>query len=163
MKNNQYSDRKGGSYQQLQSADDLMSSPLSQFSYTYTCDNSKKITCQAKQIKQKDFCGHAEFIQRRMDLICIWVLTPLIIKIHAASKMQLSTGTYRSLLLCAFFFQFLTNCVYRSFDKEVFVDHKMTWYEAKDHCAGDGGKLVEIDSEEENAALVDEIKRRGYT
>ena len=43
------------------------------------------------------------------------------------------------------------------------MDHNMTWYEAKDHCAREGGKLVEIDSEEENAALVYETKRRGYT
>ena len=39
----------------------------------------------------------------------------------------------------------------------------MTWFEAKDHCKGEGGKLVEINSEEENAALVKEINRRGYT
>ena len=38
----------------------------------------------------------------------------------------------------------------------------MTWFEAKEHCEGIGGKLVEIDSEEENTALVDEINRRGY-
>ncbi len=37
----------------------------------------------------------------------------------------------------------------------------MTWFEAKDHCEREGGKLVEIDSEEENTALVDEINRRG--
>ena len=34
--------------------------------------------------------------------------------------------------------------------------------EAKDYCKADGGKLVEIDSEEENTALVEEIKRREY-
>ena len=39
----------------------------------------------------------------------------------------------------------------------------MTWFEAKDHCEGEGGKLVEIDSEEENTALAEEINRRGYT
>ena len=33
--------------------------------------------------------------------------------------------------------------------------------EAKDYCKADGGKLVEIDSEEENTALVEEMKRRG--
>ena len=38
----------------------------------------------------------------------------------------------------------------------------MTWFKAKDHCEREGGKLVEIDSEEENTALVDEINRRGY-
>ena len=39
----------------------------------------------------------------------------------------------------------------------------MTWFEAKDYCEGKGGKLVEIDSEEENTALVEEINRKGYT
>ena len=39
----------------------------------------------------------------------------------------------------------------------------MTWFEAKDHCEKEGGKLVEIDSAEENTALVEEINRRGYT
>ena len=39
----------------------------------------------------------------------------------------------------------------------------MSWFAAKEHCKKEGGKLVEIDSEEENAALVDEINRRGYT
>ena len=39
----------------------------------------------------------------------------------------------------------------------------MTWFAAKEHCARIGGKLVEIDSEEENTALVVEINRRGYT
>ena len=38
----------------------------------------------------------------------------------------------------------------------------MTWFEAQEHCEGEGGKLVEIDSEEENTALVVEINRRGY-
>ena len=38
----------------------------------------------------------------------------------------------------------------------------MTWFEAKDHCRGEGGMLVEINSEEENAALVEESNRRGY-
>ena len=38
----------------------------------------------------------------------------------------------------------------------------MTWFAAKEHCMRKGGKLVEIDSEEENTALVDEINRRGY-
>ena len=44
-----------------------------------------------------------------------------------------------------------------------FVDKPQTWSEAKDHCESKGGKLVEINSEEENAALVEEINRRGYT
>ena len=43
-----------------------------------------------------------------------------------------------------------------------FEEGKMTWYAAKDRCKAKGGKLVEIDSEEENTALVDEINRRGY-
>ena len=38
----------------------------------------------------------------------------------------------------------------------------MTWFAAKYHCERKGGKLVEIDSEEENTALVDEINRKGY-
>ena len=39
----------------------------------------------------------------------------------------------------------------------------MCWFEAKDHCARIGGKLVEINSEEENTALMEEInnRRRG--
>ena len=32
----------------------------------------------------------------------------------------------------------------------------MKWSDAKDCCKADGGKLVEIDSEEENTALVEE-------
>ena len=38
----------------------------------------------------------------------------------------------------------------------------MTWFVAKDHCEREGGKLVEIDSEEENTALVEEINKRKY-
>ena len=38
----------------------------------------------------------------------------------------------------------------------------MTWAEANNHCKTEGGKLVEIDSEEENTALVDEMTRKGY-
>ena len=38
----------------------------------------------------------------------------------------------------------------------------MTWFAAKNYCKREGGKLVEIDSEEENTALVDEINRKGY-
>ena len=38
----------------------------------------------------------------------------------------------------------------------------MSWFAAKEHCEGEGGKLVEIDSEEENLALVEEINKRGY-
>ena len=38
----------------------------------------------------------------------------------------------------------------------------MTWSEAKVHCENKGGKLVEIDSEVENTALVEEINKREY-
>ena len=38
----------------------------------------------------------------------------------------------------------------------------MSWFAANEHCKRQGGKLVEIDSEEENSALVDEINKRGY-
>ena len=52
---------------------------------------------------------------------------------------------------------------HRRFLNYSFVEQpSMTWFEAKDHCEGESGKLVEIDSEEENTALVDEINRRGY-
>ena len=39
----------------------------------------------------------------------------------------------------------------------------MNWFEAKAHCKTEGGNLVEIDSKEENTALVEEIKRRGFS
>ena len=35
----------------------------------------------------------------------------------------------------------------------------MTWWESNDHCLGAGGRLVEIDSAEENTALAEEISR----
>ena len=38
----------------------------------------------------------------------------------------------------------------------------MTWSEAREDCDAKGGKLVEINSEEENTALVEEIKSREY-
>ena len=38
----------------------------------------------------------------------------------------------------------------------------MSWFVANNHCKGKGGKLVEIDSEEEQVALNQEIKKRGY-
>ena len=44
-----------------------------------------------------------------------------------------------------------------------FVERKMKWSDAQDYCKADGGKLVEIDSEEENIALVEEIKKKGLT
>ena len=39
----------------------------------------------------------------------------------------------------------------------------MNWRGAHEHCESKGGKLVEIDSAEENTALAEEIKKRGYT
>ena len=39
----------------------------------------------------------------------------------------------------------------------------MSWFDANDHCKSKGGKLVEIDSEEENTGLVDEINKQGFT
>ena len=38
----------------------------------------------------------------------------------------------------------------------------MNWFSANKYCKKEGAKLVEIDSEEENTALVEEINRRGY-
>ena len=55
-----------------------------------------------------------------------------------------------SFVICVFFSSFVD-------------DPPMTWFEANVHCNGEGGKLVEIDSEEENRALAEEINERGYT
>ena len=38
----------------------------------------------------------------------------------------------------------------------------MSWFAANSYCKSVGAKLVEIDSEEENAAIVEEINRGGY-
>lgn len=38
----------------------------------------------------------------------------------------------------------------------------MTWFEAENYCRGEGGKLVEINSEEENRVVEEEIVRGGY-
>ena len=38
----------------------------------------------------------------------------------------------------------------------------MSWFEANDYCKSVGAKLVEIESEEENVAIVEEINRGGY-
>ena len=38
----------------------------------------------------------------------------------------------------------------------------MTWFEAANYCRGEGGKLVEINSEEENRVIEEEIERGGY-
>ena len=43
-----------------------------------------------------------------------------------------------------------------------FVEGSMSWHQANDYCKRSGGKLVEINSDEENRAIVDEINRRGY-
>ena len=39
----------------------------------------------------------------------------------------------------------------------------MNWFDAYDHCKSQEGRLAEIDCEEENTALIEEIKRKGYT
>ena len=39
----------------------------------------------------------------------------------------------------------------------------MNLFEAKDHCKREGGNLVEIDSKEENTALIEEIKGKGFS
>ena len=44
-----------------------------------------------------------------------------------------------------------------------FVEPAMNWFDAYDHSKSQGGRLAEIDSEEENTALIEEIKRKGYT
>ena len=38
----------------------------------------------------------------------------------------------------------------------------MNWWAANSYCKSGGEKLVEIDSEKENTALVEEINKRGY-
>ena len=38
----------------------------------------------------------------------------------------------------------------------------MNWFDANDLCNTEGGKLVEINSEEENEALVKEIKKNRF-
>ena len=39
----------------------------------------------------------------------------------------------------------------------------MSWFNARSYCVKEGGKLVELDSQEENEALVDEIKKNRFT
>ena len=86
------------------------------------------------------------------------ILLFLVGNILADSKIsELSTGNYR--------FSNIQKKVMQPFCKlhfYSFEEGRMTWFEAKDHCEKEGGKLVEIDSEEENTALVDEINRKGY-
>ena len=57
---------------------------------------------------------------------------------------------------------FYAFCNYDYFVYPSFVEAKMNWSEANEDCDAKGGKLVEINSEEENTALVEEIKRREY-
>ena len=44
-----------------------------------------------------------------------------------------------------------------------FEDHPMRWVKAKEFCHLLGAKLVEIDSPEENEAIVDEIKKHSWS
>ena len=44
-----------------------------------------------------------------------------------------------------------------------FVEKPMSWHESADYCKKMGAKLIEIDSEDENTAIVAEITRRGYS
>ena len=39
----------------------------------------------------------------------------------------------------------------------------MRWSKAKEYCQDLGGKLVEIDSPQENEAIVDEIKKHSWS
>ena len=43
-----------------------------------------------------------------------------------------------------------------------FVEDSMSWYQAENYCKKKGMKLVEINSDEENRAIVDEINTKGY-
>ena len=43
-----------------------------------------------------------------------------------------------------------------------FEDRPMNWWRAKRYCQRLGAKMVEIDSAEENRAIVNEIRRRGF-
>ena len=38
----------------------------------------------------------------------------------------------------------------------------MSWHESADYCKKMGARLIEINSEDENTAIVAEIKKRGY-
>merc|ERR1712156_1080911 len=70
-----------------------------------------------------------------MELVCLVIV---IARACADTTVQLAKGKYS------------------------FVEPKMAWVEDIAHCEGEGGMLVEIDSEEENTALVEEMKRRGF-
>lgn len=43
-----------------------------------------------------------------------------------------------------------------------FIDIPMSWYNADYQCKRIGGRLVEIDTAEENEALMGEIRKRGF-
>ena len=76
---------------------------------------------------------------------------------HAAEAFQkcanLTTGNYRFDVFCVLALMTLL---------PRFVERAMSWFAAKNYCKDLGAKLVEINSEEENAAIVAEIERGGY-
>ena len=43
-----------------------------------------------------------------------------------------------------------------------FIDKPMSWYAADRHCRREGGLLVEIDTPEENEAILGEIRKKGF-
>ena len=43
-----------------------------------------------------------------------------------------------------------------------FVDKPMNWNAANNHCKRLGSRLVEIDTPEENEAILGEIRNRGF-
>ena len=43
-----------------------------------------------------------------------------------------------------------------------FIDKPMNWYAADNRCRRLGGLLLEIDSPEENEAILGEIRKRGF-
>ena len=43
----------------------------------------------------------------------------------------------------------------------MFLEEKMTWYEAKAACKARSGHLVEVDTEEKQTLLTAEVQRRG--
>ena len=71
---------------------------------------------------------------------------------------MLSTGNYRQSMFSLFSTVLSLKCTFISFEGDA-----MNWWAANRRCKSKGGKLVEIDSEKENTALVEEINKRGYT
>ena len=75
---------------------------------------------------------------------------------HAAEASRecanLTTGNYRFDVCCVFALMTLL---------PRFVETAMSWFAANNYCKDLGAKLAEINSKEENAAIVGEIKR-GY-